>query len=59
VHLSGELFKIMTGVDLTHVPYRGSAPALTDMISGTVQVKHAYHNSSAAISGLSRISSMT
>jgi tripartite-type tricarboxylate transporter receptor subunit TctC len=38
VHLSGELFKIMTGVNLTHVPYRGSAPALTDMISGTVQV---------------------
>jgi tripartite-type tricarboxylate transporter receptor subunit TctC len=38
VHLSGELFKIMTGIDLTHVPYRGSAPALTDMISGTVQV---------------------
>jgi len=38
VHLSGELFKIMTGVDLTHVPYRGSAPALTDMISGTVHV---------------------
>jgi tripartite-type tricarboxylate transporter receptor subunit TctC len=38
VHLSGELFKIMTGVDLTHVPYRGSAPALTDLISGTVHV---------------------
>ena len=38
VHLSGELFKIMTGVDLTHVPYRGSAPALTDLFSGTVQV---------------------
>jgi tripartite-type tricarboxylate transporter receptor subunit TctC len=38
VHLSGELFKIMTGIDLTHVPYRGSAPALTDLISGTVQV---------------------
>jgi tripartite-type tricarboxylate transporter receptor subunit TctC len=38
VHLSGELFKMMTGVQLTHVPYRGSAPALTDMISGTVQV---------------------
>src|SRR5207237_9810316 len=34
----GELFKIMTGVELTHVPYRGSAPALTDMISGTVHV---------------------
>src|SRR5215470_6522142 len=38
VHLSGELFKMMTGTDLTHVPYRGSAPALTDMISGQVQV---------------------
>ena len=38
VHLSGELFKSMTGVDLTHVPYRGSAPALTDMIAGTVHV---------------------
>ena len=38
VHLSGELFKIMTGVQLQHVPYRGSAPALTDMISGQVQV---------------------
>jgi tripartite-type tricarboxylate transporter receptor subunit TctC len=38
VHLSGELFKIMTGVDLTHVPYRGAAPALTDLISGTVHV---------------------
>jgi tripartite-type tricarboxylate transporter receptor subunit TctC len=38
VHLSGELFKLMTGVNLTHVPYRGSAPALTDMIGGQVQV---------------------
>src|SRR5438132_8883621 len=38
VHLSGELFKMMTGVNMTHVPYRGSAPALTDMISGTVHV---------------------
>jgi tripartite-type tricarboxylate transporter receptor subunit TctC len=38
VHLSGELFKMMTGVDLTHIPYKGSAPALTDMIAGTVQV---------------------
>jgi tripartite-type tricarboxylate transporter receptor subunit TctC len=38
VHLSGELFKMMTGVDLLHVPYRGSAPALTDMLSGRVQV---------------------
>ena len=38
VHLSGELFKMMTGVDLQHVPYRGSAPALTDMLSGQVHV---------------------
>jgi len=37
-HVAGELFKSMTGVELVHVPYRGSAPALTDMISGQVQV---------------------
>jgi tripartite-type tricarboxylate transporter receptor subunit TctC len=38
VHLSGEMFMMMTGVNLQHVPYRGSAPALTDLISGQVQV---------------------
>jgi len=38
VHLSGELFKMMTGVELTNIPYKGSAPALTDLIGGTVQV---------------------
>ncbi len=38
VHLSGELFKMLTGVELTHVPYRGSAPALTDMLAGQVHV---------------------
>ncbi len=38
VHLSGELFMAMTGVKMTHVPYRGSNPALTDMISGQCQV---------------------
>jgi tripartite-type tricarboxylate transporter receptor subunit TctC len=37
-HVAGELFKTMAGVNLVHVPYRGSAPALTDMISGQVQV---------------------
>jgi tripartite-type tricarboxylate transporter receptor subunit TctC len=37
-HVSGELFKMMTGVNMLHVPYRGSAPALTDLISGQVQV---------------------
>ncbi len=38
VHLSGELFKMMTGVQMTHIPYKGSAPALTDLIAGTVHV---------------------
>src|SRR5437588_3188027 len=37
-HIAGELFKMMAGVNLLHVPYRGSAPALTDMISGQVHV---------------------
>jgi tripartite-type tricarboxylate transporter receptor subunit TctC len=37
-HVTGELFKMMTGVDLLHVPYRGSAPALTDLLGGQVQV---------------------
>jgi tripartite-type tricarboxylate transporter receptor subunit TctC len=37
-HLAGELFKMMAGVDLVHVPYRGDAPALIDMIGGRVQV---------------------
>jgi len=36
-HLSGELFKMMTGLDIVHVPYRGAAPALTDLIGGQVQ----------------------
>jgi tripartite-type tricarboxylate transporter receptor subunit TctC len=38
VHLSGELFMASTGVKMTHVPYRGSNPALTDMIAGQCQV---------------------
>jgi tripartite-type tricarboxylate transporter receptor subunit TctC len=38
IHLSGELFKTQAGVDMTHVPYKGSAPALTDLIGGQVQV---------------------
>jgi tripartite-type tricarboxylate transporter receptor subunit TctC len=38
VHLSGALFMMMTGVELVHVPYRGAAPALTDMLGGQVQV---------------------
>jgi tripartite-type tricarboxylate transporter receptor subunit TctC len=37
-HVAGELFKSMAGVDMTHVPYRGSTPAVTDMVGGQVQV---------------------
>jgi tripartite-type tricarboxylate transporter receptor subunit TctC len=41
VHLSAELFKMMTGVDMVHVAYKGSAPSLTDLIGGQVQVSFA------------------
>src|SRR5262249_24027879 len=37
-HVAGELFKMMAGIDMVHVPYRGSAPALTDLLAGQVQV---------------------
>jgi tripartite-type tricarboxylate transporter receptor subunit TctC len=37
-HMAGELFKLMAGVDMVHVAYRGSPPALTDLIAGQVQV---------------------
>jgi tripartite-type tricarboxylate transporter receptor subunit TctC len=37
-HMAGELFKMMTGVDMVHVPYRGQGQALTDLLGGTVQV---------------------
>jgi tripartite-type tricarboxylate transporter receptor subunit TctC len=37
-HVFGELFKMMAGVDMVHVPYRGGGPALTDLIAGQVQV---------------------
>ncbi|GAB3661623.1 Bug family tripartite tricarboxylate transporter substrate binding protein [Ramlibacter alkalitolerans] len=38
VHLSGEMFKFMTGVDMKHVPYKGAGPAITDLIGGQVDV---------------------
>ncbi len=37
-HIAGELFKLMAGIDMVHVPYRGGAPALTDLMGGQVQV---------------------
>src|SRR5450631_1902547 len=41
-HVSGELFKMMTGVNLVHVPYRGGTPALADMLGGQVHVMFSY-----------------
>jgi len=38
IHVSGELFKMMAGINMVHVPYRGGAPALTDLLGGQVQV---------------------
>ena len=40
-HVAGELFKMMTGVNIVHVPYRGTAPAFTDLLAGQVQVMFA------------------
>src|SRR4030088_3453456 len=37
-HVTGELFKMMAGIDMVHVPYRGTAPALTDLLGGQVQM---------------------
>ena len=38
LHMAGELFKLMAGVELMHVPYRGSPPALTDLLAGQIQL---------------------
>jgi tripartite-type tricarboxylate transporter receptor subunit TctC len=38
IHLAGELFKSQTGIFMTHIPYRGSGPALSDMLAGTMDV---------------------
>ena len=45
-HVNGELFKMMTGTDVVHVPYRGISPALTDLLGGRVQIMFASTSSS-------------
>jgi tripartite-type tricarboxylate transporter receptor subunit TctC len=47
-HVAGELFRFKTGVDMVHVPYRGSGPALTDLLAGQVQVMFDVTSTSAA-----------
>jgi len=46
-HLAGELFKRMTGVDMLHVPYKGGAPAMTDLLAGQVQLS--FYNMAPAL----------
>jgi tripartite-type tricarboxylate transporter receptor subunit TctC len=50
-HLSGEMFKMMAGIDMVHVPYRGAAPALTDLLGGQVQAMFDNVSSSTHQSG--------
>ena len=50
-HLAGELFKMMAGVDLIHVPYRGNAPALTDLMAGQIEAAGAGGNRQISPSG--------
>jgi tripartite-type tricarboxylate transporter receptor subunit TctC len=52
-HVSGELFKMMAGVNMVHVPYRGGGPALVDLVTGQVQVMFA-SMSSCEVSGSNR-----
>jgi tripartite-type tricarboxylate transporter receptor subunit TctC len=48
-HMAGELFKMITGVDMVHVPYRGVAPALNDLIGSQVQVMFGSQNASSEL----------
>ena len=57
-HVSGELFKMMTGIDMAHVPYRGGAPVLTDLLAGQVQVYFGIPASSLGHIGAGRLSAL-
>ena len=50
-HMAGELFKMMAGVNMVHVPYRGVAPAFTDLLGGQVQVMFATRPSRSSTLG--------
>ena len=50
-HVAGELFKLMTGVEMVHVPYRGPEPAMTDLLAGKVQVIFGIPSSQSSTSG--------
>jgi tripartite-type tricarboxylate transporter receptor subunit TctC len=57
-HLAGELFKFITGIDMTHVAYRGSAPALTDLLGDQVQVFFAPLSASLAVTTAARVDAL-
>jgi tripartite-type tricarboxylate transporter receptor subunit TctC len=57
-HVSGELFKMMAGVNMVHVPYRGAGPALTDLLGGQVQVYFATTGSSVEYISAGKLSAL-
>ena len=48
-HIAGELFKMMTGVNLVHVPYRGAGPALVDLLGGQGKAPHCFPRNADAV----------